>query len=199
MSSLRKPRLQCLGTWLRPSPTCTNAESCVRDPHGSIRRPRHPHSVPPAHRAATLADRDVKSDNVLLAASGRAVVSDFNAAVWEAHVTSDIVMQSRPTGGFFKQFVVGTLPYMAPELLRSVRGAAYARACDVYSFGITANEVLTQTVPYSDAMPVKSETAVSTESSKSSCERYQGQGSPTARMAPPQQTRSSLPGHRDPL
>jgi hypothetical protein len=41
---------------------------------------------------------------------------------------------------------------MAPELLRSVRGAAYARACDVYSWGIMANEVLTQTVPYSDAM-----------------------------------------------
>jgi hypothetical protein len=33
-----------------------------------------------------------------------------------------------------------------------VRGAAYTRACDVYSFGIALNEVLTQTVPYSDAM-----------------------------------------------
>ena len=96
--------------------------------------------------------RDIKSDNVLLDASGQAVLTDFNAAEWEANVTSDIVMQARPTGGFFKQFVVGTLPYMAPELLRSVRGAKYTCSCDVYSLGITINEVLTQTVPYSDAM-----------------------------------------------
>ena len=57
--------------------------------------------------------RDIKSDNCLLHASGRAVLADFNAAEWEAHVTADIVMQSRPTGGFFKQFVVGTLPYLS--------------------------------------------------------------------------------------
>lgn len=54
--------------------------------------------------------RDVKSDNVLLDGHGRAVLTDFNAAEWSARVTSDIVMQARPTGGFFKQFVVGTLP-----------------------------------------------------------------------------------------
>jgi serine/threonine protein phosphatase PrpC len=96
--------------------------------------------------------RDVKSDNVLIHESGRVVLADFNASEWEELITADIMMQARPTGGFFKQFVVGTLPYMAPELLRSVRGAAYARACDVYSLGITLNEVLTQTVPYSDAM-----------------------------------------------
>ena len=96
--------------------------------------------------------RDVKSDNVLLDSSCRAVLADFNAAEWESQITADIVMQARPTGGFFKQFVVGTLPYMAPELLRSVRGAAYARSCDCYSLGITMNEVCTQTVPYSDAM-----------------------------------------------
>ena len=68
--------------------------------------------------------RDIKTDNVLVDAAGRAVLADLNAAEWESRVTEDIVMQARPTGGFFKQFVVGTLPYMAPELLRSVRGAS---------------------------------------------------------------------------
>ena len=96
--------------------------------------------------------RDVKTDNVLVHEDGHAVLADLNAAESESLITADIVMQARPTGGFFKQFVVGTLPYMAPELLRSVRGAAYTRACDCYSFGIALNEVLTQTVPYSDAM-----------------------------------------------
>jgi len=96
--------------------------------------------------------RDVKSDNVLVDADSRAVLTDFNASELESRITSDIVLQARPTGGFFKQFVVGTLPYMAPELLRSVRGAAYTRACDVYSWAILANEVLTQRVPYSDSL-----------------------------------------------
>jgi len=62
------------------------------------------------------------------------------------------VVQARPSGGFFKQFIVGTLPYMAPELLRSVRGAAFTASCDVYSLGILVNEVLTATVPYADAL-----------------------------------------------
>lgn len=102
--------------------------------------------------ACGVLHRDVKTDNVLVDEGGRAVLADLNAAESEALITADITTQARPTGGFFKQFVVGTLPYMAPELLRSVRGAAYTRACDVYSFGIALNEVLTQTVPYSDAM-----------------------------------------------
>lgn len=63
--------------------------------------------------------------------------------------------QARPTGGFFKQFVVGTLPYMAPELLRrggTSSAAADFRPCDVYSLAITANEILTRCIPYADAL-----------------------------------------------
>ena len=60
--------------------------------------------------AQGILHRDIKSDNVLLRADGRAVLADFNAAEWESKITADIVMHSRPTGGFFKQFVVGTLP-----------------------------------------------------------------------------------------
>ena len=92
--------------------------------------------------------RDVKSDNVLIDGRGRAVLVDFNAAEKTADITADIVAPSRPSGGFFKQFVVGTLPYMAPELLRSVRGAAYSDKCDVYSCGILLNEArATTTTP----------------------------------------------------
>ena len=95
--------------------------------------------------------RDIKSDNVLLDDTGRAVLVDFNASERTTDIQADIVAPSRPSGGFFKQFVVGTLPYMAPELLRGSKGAAYTDRCDIYSTGIMMNEVLTQTIPYSDA------------------------------------------------
>jgi serine/threonine protein kinase len=96
-----------------------------------------------AAHAVGVVHRDVKPANVLLRADGSAALADWGIAralfgSGGTHTTSVALL--------------GTLPYMAPELLRSVRGAAYTRACDVYSFGIALNEVLTQTVPYSDAM-----------------------------------------------
>ena len=89
---------------------------------------------------------------------GACVLADFNAAELETAINTGIVAPvGRPSGGFFKQFVVGTLPYMAPELLRSTGGgsAAYVRACDVYSLGILTCEVSAQAVPYADALKEK--------------------------------------------
>ena len=92
-----------------------------------------------------LLHRDIKSDNVFLHADGRCVLADLNAAERTECVTADITMVSRPTGGFFKQFVVGTLPYMAPELLLAGgAGAMYTPSCDVYSFGVMLGEMASQ-------------------------------------------------------
>lgn len=55
--------------------------------------------------------------------------------------------RSRPSGGFHKAFMVGTLPYMAPELLRH---QPYTPAADIYSLGVTLNELATGCIPYSD-------------------------------------------------
>lgn len=89
--------------------------------------------------------RDIKSDNILVHADGSCVLADLNAAEWMQCVTADITMVSRPTGGFFKQFIVGTLPYMAPELLLAGgAGALYTPSCDIYSFGITLCEMISQ-------------------------------------------------------
>ncbi|EOD21313.1 hypothetical protein EMIHUDRAFT_458399 [Emiliania huxleyi CCMP1516] len=107
--------------------------------------------------------RDVKPDNYLLREDGAAVLTDFNAAERSDAVSGAITiharaitLHARPTGGFFKQYVVGTLPYMArgfstlpymaPELITrgGASGAAIdfeaIAACDMYSLGITANE-----------------------------------------------------------
>ena len=108
--------------------------------------------------ACGVLHRDVKTDNVLVDERGACVLADFNAAELETAINTGIVAPvGRPSGGFFKQFVVGTLPYMAPELLRSTGGgsAAYVRACDVYSLGILTCEVSAQAVPYADALKEK--------------------------------------------
>ena len=53
----------------------------------------------------------------------------------------------KPSGGFQKQHMVGTLPYMPPEvLMRRVPGFA----ADAYAFGVSACEVATGIAPYSD-------------------------------------------------
>lgn len=47
----------------------------------------------------------------------------------------------------FSTTAVGTLPWLAPEILR---GQAYGLAADVYSFGIVMWEVATRELPYMD-------------------------------------------------
>ncbi|KAH7511702.1 hypothetical protein FEM48_Zijuj12G0010700 [Ziziphus jujuba var. spinosa] len=53
----------------------------------------------------------------------------------------------KPTGGFHKKNMVGTLIYMAPEILKK---EVHTEKSDVYSFGVSINEVLTGVVPYTD-------------------------------------------------
>jgi tetratricopeptide (TPR) repeat protein len=85
-----------------------------------------------AHQQGVL-HGDVKPSNILITNSGRAVLLDFNLAIFGA--------QSGP-------FVAGTLPYMAPEQLRGVlvRGKPADRSVDVrtdiFSLGLTLFELL---------------------------------------------------------
>ncbi|KAK7318996.1 hypothetical protein RJT34_03705 [Clitoria ternatea] len=53
----------------------------------------------------------------------------------------------KPTGGFHKKNMVGTLIYMAPEVLKK---DLHTEKSDVYSFSVSINELLTGVVPYTD-------------------------------------------------
>ncbi|XVF40874.1 hypothetical protein PTKIN_Ptkin01aG0151700 [Pterospermum kingtungense] len=53
----------------------------------------------------------------------------------------------KPTGGFHKKNMVGTLIYMAPEILKK---EIHTEKSDVYSFGVSINELLTGVIPYTD-------------------------------------------------
>jgi serine/threonine-protein kinase len=95
-----------------------------------------------AHRAGII-HRDVKPENVLIAADGRVKVADFGLA---RAVSADT--QHTATGGV----LIGTVSYLAPELV--VDGRADARA-DVYAAGVVLFELLTGNKPHEGETPIQ--------------------------------------------
>ena len=83
--------------------------------------------------------RDIKSGNLLLDDSGVIKVADFGLA--RAH---------GPTSNLLT--LVGTYPYMAPELLDS---QPYNSSVDVYSFGVVMWECLTRDEPFRGCSPMQ--------------------------------------------
>jgi eukaryotic-like serine/threonine-protein kinase len=87
-----------------------------------------------------IVHRDVKPQNVLLAASGEAKVSDFGIA---RAASTDTLTQT--------DAVLGTLAYMSPE---QVRGERVGPASDLYSLGVVLYEMLTGDLPYRGDDPI---------------------------------------------
>jgi eukaryotic-like serine/threonine-protein kinase len=84
--------------------------------------------------------RDVKPQNVLLTASGKAKVSDFGIA---RAASSKTMTQANS--------VLGTLAYMSPE---QVRGDRVGPASDLYSLGVVLYEMLAGELPYRGDDPI---------------------------------------------
>jgi serine/threonine protein kinase len=81
-----------------------------------------------------LVHRDVKPDNILLDESGSAALTDFGLAKGPAYTVLTAAGQA-----------VGTLDYMAPEL---IRGAEASPATDVYSLGCVVFECIAGGPPF---------------------------------------------------
>jgi serine/threonine-protein kinase len=81
-----------------------------------------------------LVHRDVKPSNVMIAGSGRALLTDFGLAKGPAYT-----ILTRPGQ------VVGTVEYLAPEL---IRGEAASPASDVYALGCLVFACLTGAPPF---------------------------------------------------
>ncbi|HKY38407.1 MAG TPA: serine/threonine-protein kinase [Polyangiaceae bacterium] len=101
-----------------------------------------------AHRAKVV-HRDIKPDNVLIARSGRVVVSDFGVARSLADL-DDQGHQCGCAGGATVRVelegkIVGTPHYMSPE---QHQGLAADSRSDQFSFAVTCWEILHRALPF---------------------------------------------------
>jgi Protein kinase domain len=103
-----------------------------------------------------LVHRDVKPENILLSADGRALLTDFGIAREVDVLRSGTGARTLAATGL----PVGTPEYMAPEQLR---GGSADQRVDVYALGAVLYEMLTGQVPHDADTPYEVAARVLTE------------------------------------
>jgi eukaryotic-like serine/threonine-protein kinase len=105
-----------------------------------------------------LVHRDVKPDNFLVAEDGRVAIGDFGLA---RDFGGDDAVHELAVHDSMATPLVGTLPYMAPEVLA---GGSATFASDQYSFCMMAYECLYGRRPFMGATPTALREAIAAQS-----------------------------------
>lgn len=99
--------------------------------------------------------RDVKPSNFLVVAgttgSSRVYLADLGIAALQAEIDETFhsnTVGRAPSGGFSKKKRIGTIAYMAPELLTAMSPSS--PASDVFALCVAVNEIINRSHPYSD-------------------------------------------------
>ncbi|KAF8055592.1 SEC13B [Scenedesmus sp. PABB004] len=107
-----------------------------------------------AVHGAGYVHRDVKPSNLLVNGDGGLWLADFGLAAAADEVVAESTLSARmvrargkPTGGFMRRAMAGTLEYMSPEVLLKRPASA---ASDVYALAVTLAEAWSGVYPFSD-------------------------------------------------
>ena len=95
-----------------------------------------------AAHARGIIHRDIKSANIMLTPAEHVKVMDFGLALITTVSADELTMHCSEE---IKTKVAGTLPYMAPELLR---GESATPLSDVYAYGVMLYEIATARRPF---------------------------------------------------
>jgi serine/threonine protein kinase len=96
-----------------------------------------------------IVHRDLKGANVVITHDGRVKVLDFGLARRLDRATVDAITRSQ-TSLERDQSIVGTLPYMAPEVLTGETGGYQS---DIWALGVLLYEAVTGQLPFGGSTP----------------------------------------------
>jgi len=103
-----------------------------------------------------IVHRDLKPENILLRADGRPLISDFGLAKDLQEEDGELTSAGAP---------LGTIGYMAPELLESNRGEL-GPWTDVFALGAVLHELMTGELPFSGRTLLEATRSVKQDSVK---------------------------------